>query len=74
MRGKWMKKMDDEIKSEINRTQSGHKPHTNLPQDENFTILSSDEAIIQQAKKLYDQHIAPHTSRAYASDWKIFKT
>ncbi len=69
-----MRKMDDEAKQEINHTQSRHKPHTNLPQDENFTIISTDDAIIQQAKKLYDQHIAPHTRRVYASDWKIFKT
>ncbi len=37
-------------------------------------IFTAEDILIQQAKKLYDQHIAPSTSRVYKSDWNIFKT
>lgn len=39
----------------------------------NFSPLTAEPDLISQAKKLYDQYLAPNTRRVYASDWNIFK-
>ncbi len=43
-------------------------------QKSDCSIHYAETLLFSQAKKLYDQHIAPNTRRVYMSDWNIFKT